>query len=276
MRLALAGAALDSLDATGLLRIDPVTIAGVDSVITPARATQLVAAYLRRRPFNLDVWSRGEVHVTLPSSALTPCAPTRLFPSAYVTLGDTASFATRWTFGPWYWVPLCDERGRRRGRTGVAALATTAGLTDSALTARLDRYAGIVSEGMIAGLDQLATAEDAAVAAWQLTGVRVTQVPTPWPRSDGWIWLSSWEVTLERAITITDAGAGDARTVTRVIVGNNFEGGATLYRADTGAYYPATLRISNLPVAQNDSVRMFDLPLVPGARRRLIAVTVTR
>jgi hypothetical protein len=276
LRLAVTGAAADSMDATGRFRIDATTTVGGDSIISAARATQLVTAYLARRPFTIDVWTRGEVRVSLASSALAPCAPVRLFPASYAPLGDTVTFATRWIYGPWYWVPLCDAQGRRRGRTGVAALATSAGLTDSTLTRRLDLYQGIVSEGLIAGLEQVASAEDAARIAWARTGRRVSEVPRPWPRLDGWIWLSAWEVTLEDSVRVLAAGADGPVATRRLVVGNSVEAGAVLYLPSSVAPYPATVRVYDVPLLAGDPVRPLDLPLVPDARQPLARVQVVR
>ena len=270
---AVTGAAQAALGADGFFRIAADTAFGADSLISPARAHVLLQSALQRRNYPFVIWSRGDAYVELSWPDIRFCGPPRMNRAWTLPITDSVTLSTRWTYGPWYSATVCDPDGNVRGTMGVTALATSLGRSDSALTAVLDRYAGLDRYSAPDDWDPLFTAEQAAVLAFVLTGQRVISVPQPVAIFGSRSLAFRYRVDLEAPVRYRETNTGREDS-TRSLIVRYAPRAAMLAIVDATTTEPPTYDGFDFPASDTGSPRRVVLTLADTARRRLLPVVI--
>lgn len=270
---AVTGAAQSALGADGFFHVATDTSFGVDSLISPARASALLQSALQRRNYPFVIWSRGDAYVELSYPDIRFCGPPRTNRTWTLPISNSVTLSTRWTYGPWYSAPVCDPDGNVRGTMGVTALATSLGRSDSALTAVLDGFAGFDRYSAPGEWDPLFTAEQAAVLAFVLTGQRVTTVPQPIAIFGSRSLAYRFRVDLEAPVRYRETSTGREDS-TRSLIIRYGPRKAMLAIVDATTTEPPTYNGFDYPDGDTGTVRRVVLTLADTARRRLLPVVI--
>ncbi len=270
---AVTGAAQAAIGPDGLFRVPTDTLFGGDSLISPVRARALLHSALQRRYLPYEVWSRGGAYVKLTYPDIRICGEPRLTRTWTLPITDSVTARTRWSFAPWFSALVCDPDAIVRGTISVTALATSAGLSDSALAARLDQDAGVDSFASPLELEPVFSAEQAAVIAFALTGRRVTSIPLPIPTFGSRGLAYRWRVELESRVRYRENTSGHVDSALALVVAYG-RPHATLAIIDSVAAEPLPFDATDYPDGYTGAAKRIVLTLSDTARRRVLPVTM--
>jgi hypothetical protein len=225
LRSAVTGDAAAALGADGQLRLAPPKSLDGQRLITPMQARRLTMAFVRSFGQSyLPTWEadRGG---TIQLSKLTPGPRVYFAQTPYVALTEPDIHAAyKLHVGP-YFIVILQQDDQPVVIMAVSALATAYSINQQGLLV-MPKETGMdfLHEGIPPGRNarfRPISPEEAVLMAHEATGAKVKSVPELVTVGGASPTIARWRVELDRDVSITSAGAGDAnRMASTVFVGS--------------------------------------------------------
>lgn len=202
-----SGAARAAVDANGRFVLPRVAAPGE---IDEQRAVALTTAWLNTFGAQVRAVLEEQHGRAIDIAGLRLCDRPYYAASSYGTLASDLPEAVRQLHGAWWLVTLCNSGGEATVSLAVSALATNVAIGDDHIRFPLSHGMEFVAFGIPQNYDGMPiSAEQAAGAAFNVTGVPVTAVPElvapPRPRAP---YLAQWRLVLAQPVSFRSASGG--------------------------------------------------------------------